>query len=351
MKILRTFAAVMAKKKLSEKAVSYKDLCKAIERKDVAPLYLLTGEEPYYIDEICKRFESFLTEEERDFNLNLFYGKDMNPEQVLAAARQYPMFSQWRVVIVKEVQIADERNLKKLLPYLETPNQNSILVICNKSSKISSAIVKAVNEKGIVFESPTMYENQVPKWIDGYFTEINLKAEAGVSQMIADLLGTNLQKITNEISKLAINLNKPVITTADVKTHIGLSKDYNIFELKDALAFRDITKANRIVNHFIGNPKENPLQKMLPILFKFFVEVIMVSQLPDKTDASIARAIGISPFKTQPYRSACGIYPLNKLFFVIACLRDADNKSKGVGVSPLSTEGDLLRELVFKILY
>jgi DNA polymerase-3 subunit delta len=340
----------MAKAK-KENALSFKDICKQIKSKTFASLYLLTGTESYYIDKLCELFENILNKEEQDFNQTIVYGKDMDVEQVISTAKQYPMFADVRVVILKEVQIADKRVLEKLLPYLTNPNPQTIFVICNKSESFPPSLKKAINANGIVFESTALYDNQVPKWIDDYLKEKKLSAEAGVTSMIADYLGNNLQKITNEISKLALNLKQPHITIADVKSHIGESKEYNVFELQEALAKRDITKVNKIIIHFDANPKENPIKKILPILFSYFVKIIKVSQLIDKSNTSIAKTIGVNPYKTEPYLTASRIYPLHKLFSIINLLREYDMKSKGIGNSPLATEGDLLKELVFKIMF
>ncbi|MDR0789187.1 MAG: DNA polymerase III subunit delta [Bacteroidales bacterium] len=341
----------MAKTKKESNTISFKDICKQIDKKELAPIYLLTGAEPYYIDKLCEQFENVLTEEEKDFNFNIVYGKDMDVEQVIATAKQYPMFSERRVVIIKEAQIADKRMLEKAEPYFRFPSPQTTLVICNKSDSFAAGLKKLIATNGVVFESSSLYDNQVPKWIDDYLKEQNLGSEAGVSQMIADFLGNNLQKITNEISKLALNLKQPFIGIADVKAHIGESKDYNVFELQEALAKRDVTKANRIVAHFYANPKDNPFQMVLPILFSYFVKVIKVAQLTDKSNASVARAIGINPYRTAPYLSAASNYPLGKLFLIIEMFREYDMRSKGVNNSPMATDGDLLKELVFRILY
>ncbi|MDR1006129.1 MAG: DNA polymerase III subunit delta [Bacteroidales bacterium] len=341
----------MAKTKKENTSSSYDNICLQITSNDLYPIYLLTGSEPYYIDKLCSLFESVLKEEEKDFNQTIVYGKDLVVEEIIATARQYPVFAERRLVIIKEAQIADKRLFEKAIVYLQNPNPQTTMVICNKSDTFPAAAKKAIASKGIVFESKTIYESKVPAWIDDHLRQENLRAEAGVSQIIAELLGNDLQKISNEISKLALNLKQPLITLADVKNYIGVSKNYNVFELQEALAKRNIAKANRIVAHFAANPKDYPIQMILPNLFSYFVKVIKVSQLAEKSSTNIAHATGVPVFMTDNYRSAAFIYPLPKLFSIIAAIREYDMKSKGVNNSPMATDGDLLKELVFKILY
>jgi DNA polymerase-3 subunit delta len=255
------------------------------------------------------------------------------------------------MIIIKEAQMADKKIWDKFNDYFACPNPQCVVVICSKSATFALKTKNIIAKVGSIFTSQLLKDYQVPKWIEDYVKQQNLGLEVGAAAIIAEFLGNNLQKIANEISKLCLNLKEKIIKIEDVKRHISVSKDYNVFELQEALGKRNIAKVNQIINNFASNEKENPIQMVLPNLFSYFVKVIIVAQLQDKRAENIAKNVGGSPYFASQYLAPVGIYGMEKLFSIISTIRQYDLKSKGVSSSPGATSGDLLKELVFKIMY
>lgn len=323
-----------------------------ITKKAYAPVYLLCGEEPYYIDVISDYIEeNVLDESEREFNQAILYGRDVDAGKVIEYAKRFPMMSQYQVVIVKEAQ--DMKTIDDLTTYVEKPLSSTILVLCYKYKKYDKrkALAKIADKKGIYYESARMYQEKMPAWITEYVTSKGYKITSKAAVLLGDFLGTDLSKVANETGKLFILLPKGSTITEDIiEKNIGISKDYNFFEFQEALASRNIEKANRIVNFFNSNPKENPLVKIVPMTYSFFSKVIICAALPDKSQGSVASALGIAPFIARDYAKAAGNYSYEKLTNVISILREFDLKSKGVDIG--STQGpDLMKEMVFRILH
>lgn len=335
-------------------AQTAEEILKDITKKTPKPFYVLTGEEAFYIDKIAKQFEQTLLDEgERDFNQVVLYGKDTTLEEILSNAKQYPMMAQWRLVLVREAQDIDKRQYDKFDTYFSAPVPSTVIVLCYKYKKLDKSFLKKVEKiGGCVFESKSIYDNKVPAWAVKYSKEIGLNLREDAAHLIADYLGNDLEKIANELSKLKINIaSAQQITPKEIEDNIGISKDYNVFELQKALATRDILKANKIINYFDANPKENPIQMVLPALFSYFTKVLIASEVADKKPANVASAIGCSPYFAGDYITALSIYPYPKILQIISLIREYDLKSKGLDVSPLTTNGDLLKELVFKITH
>jgi DNA polymerase III, delta subunit len=333
---------------------SAQDIIKSIERRQIQPFYVLTGEEPFYIDRIAKAFEQELLDDgEKDFNQSVLYGKDTSIEEILTNAKQYPIMSQWRIVLVKEAQDIDKKQFAKFDTYFSCPIVSSVIILCYKYKKLDKSFLKQVEKAGgLIFESKPIYDNQVPSWTIKYAKEIGLTIKEDAAQLVSDYLGNNLEKIANELSKLKLNINaKEPITPKIIEDNIGISKDYNVFELQKALGVRDILKANKIVNYFENNPKENPIQMILPALFSYFTKVLIASEVKEKTSSAIAAAIGCNPYFAKDYITAINVYPYAKIIQIISLIREYDLKSKGLNVSPLTTNGELLRELIFKITH
>lgn len=323
-----------------------------ITKKAYAPVYLLCGEEPYYIDVISDYIEeNVLDESEREFNQAILYGRDVDAGKVIEYAKRFPMMSQYQVVIVKEAQ--DMKTIDDLTTYVEKPLSSTILVLCYKYKKYDKrkALAKIADKKGIYYESARMYQEKMPAWITEYVTSKGYKITSKAAVLLGDFLGTDLSKVANETGKLFILLPKGSTITEDIiEKNIGISKDYNFFEFQEALASRNIEKANRIVNFFNSNPKENPLVKIVPMTYSFFSKVIICAALPDKSQGSVASALGIAPFMARDYAKAAGNFSYEKLTNVISILREFDLKSKGVDIG--STQGpDLMKEMVFRILH
>lgn len=334
-------------------AKNYQQIISELEARKFSPIYLLTGDESYYIDELTNKFEKeIIDESEKDFNFTLLYGRDTNLGEIISNAKQYPMMSDFRLVIIKEAQDLDKKEWEKLSSYIDNPTTSTIVVICFKYKTFDKSLAKKIDKVGTLFESKKLYDNQIPQWVSNYAKSINLNLDLRASALIADYLGNNLEKIANELSKLKLNLKQnELITIEHIEQHIGISKDYNVFELQTALGKRDILKANKIIDYFDSNPKDGPIQMVISTLFSFFSKALIASQVKDKTPENIAQAIGGSPYFAKDYLGTINIYPQNKLYQIISLLREYDLKSKGLGISPNASPGDLMKELVFKITH
>ncbi|MBA2613200.1 MAG: DNA polymerase III subunit delta [Bacteroidetes bacterium] len=344
-----------------------------LKRRIFKPIYFLSGEEPFYIDQISDYIENnVLDEADREFNQNIVYGKDIDFVSILGLAKQFPMMSEYQVVIVKEAQNIKELNksaggddssavaknnpnsaVQQFVNYIANPQPTTILVFCFKYKTIDkrSAMAKALQKHAVYFESGKLYDNQVPEWINNYVKDSGYAIAPKASFLLSEFLGNDLSKITNEINKLVISLPKGKEITADlVQDNIGISKDFNVFELQDALAKKDILKANQIINYFAFNEKEHPSVLILSSLYGYFSKILKYHFLPDKSKFAAAGALGVNPYFVDGYAKAALNYNTSKLKHIFACLKECDLKSKGVENSTIDS-GELLKELVFKILH
>ena len=332
--------------------MSFEQIINDLKNKKYYPIYLLTGEEPYYIDLISDFIEDqVLTDEEKEFNQNILYGRDVDAATIVSSAKQFPLMSDWQVLIVKEAQ--ELRSLDGLKGYVENPLKSTILVLCYKYKKIDKrkSLVKGIKKNGVFFESQKLYENRIPEWIRSYLQDKGYTISHKASVLLLEYLGTDLEKIVNEIGKLIINIpQKREITEEDIEANIGISKDYNVFELQKAIGKRDVRKVNMIINWFAANEKENPLVKVLAILSGFFIKTMTYHQLKDKSQKSAASALSIHPFFVQDYQVAARNYSMKKLGAIVSYLREYDLKSKGVDNASVK-DGELMKELMFKILH
>lgn len=327
------------------------EILKHFEKKQFSPVYLLTGDENYYIDLLVSKFENeILDETERDFNQATLYGLETNAKEICSFAKQYPIISKHRVIIVKEFQQIDKKEINPLSFYIEKPLNSTILVLVNKNKAIDKEFSDKINKSGIVFESTKPYDNKVVPWIESYVREKKFSIETTATNLIFEYLGNNLQKIANEIDKMSINLQEgSLIRLDDVAKHIGVNKDYNIFELQNAIGKLQHTKINTIVNHLLANTNENPIQAMLPNLFSYFVKLGIVSQLQDKTNENISSAIGVSPYFAKDYIYASQIFSIEKIYQNIETIKEYDLKTKGLGSN--FDNNELFRELIFKLTH
>jgi DNA polymerase-3 subunit delta len=335
--------------------LTYLDILKSLKKGEYQSVYFLHGTEPYFIDVIADYIEDHVLEEsEKAFNQTIFYGKDVNHLAIVDTARRFPMMAPRQVVILKEAQ--DMKTLKELKTYLEKPADTTILVICHKYKRfnLNSAFGKLLKKQALVFESKKLYDNQVPDWIEQYLRSKKLKISHEASVLIGEYLGTDLSKVANELDKLAINLEAGTeITRQHIEENIGISKDYNVFELQKALGQKDVLKANRIVNYFASNPKKNPLPMVTGSLYNYFSKIYMLKALRNAPDQEIMKALNLrSAFFLKEYRLAVRHYPLPEVEKVLDLLKEFDLKSKGVGyISTGKPDGELLKELVWKILH
>jgi len=336
------------------------ELLKDLKNRMYKPLYMLHGEEPYYIDLVSSFVEhKILPDAEKGFNQTVFYGKDTDIMSVLNASKRYPMMADYQVVLVKEAQDmkwgnddADKKGINPLLSYLENPLPSTILVFCYKYGKFDKRkkTYKAIEKNGVIFESAPLYDSKVPGWIDDFIGDKGYKINQQATLMLAEYLGNDLSKIANELEKLMLNVPAgQEITLKHIQDNIGISKEYNVFELQAALGKKDAFKANQIINYFEANPKANPLVLVLGNLNNFFSKVLVYHYVKDKTPQNLARELGVSPYFIKDYEQAARSYNYGKTMQIISYLREYDVKSKGVDST--TDSGGLMKELVFKILH
>ncbi len=327
------------------------NILKDIRNKVIHPIYFLMGEESFYIDVIADYLEEkVLTEEEKEFNLSILYGKDTDIPTIISVAKRYPMMSSHNLVIIKEAQHIKE--IEELLPYIRQPLESTILVICYKYKRLDgrTLLYKEVKKKGVIFEGKKLYDNQVPEWIVSYVKRYGYRIGPKAVQMLADHLGADLGKIVNEVQKLFINLEKgKEITTQVIEENIGISKDYNVFEFQNALGQKNSLKAYQIAKYFADNPKSNPFVLTIGVLYQFFSKIILYHSLTDKSKNNVAAALSINPFFVKDYERAARNYPAPQTIRCIALLRKFDLKSKGVE-NETTNAGELLKELTYNLL-
>ena len=333
--------------------MTYLQIIKEIKAKKYAPIYLLHGSESYYIDKISKYIEdNVLTEGEKSFNQMIMYGKDTDHKTLIDTCSRYPMMASHQVVILKEAQ--EMKTLKELLPYIERPVHTTILVICFKHKKFDgrTKFGKLVKQKALVFESKKLYDNQIPDWIQSYLKDKKLSISPSAAALVAEYLGENLSKVSNELDKLAINLAPGTeVNEKHIQEQIGISKEYNVFELQKALGTKNVVKSNRIINYFISNPKKNPLVVVVGTLFNFFSKVYLTHFLKNSSEREMMEKLGVRhAFFLKDYKLAARNYPYQQSQNVISILKEYDLKSKGVD-RVNATEGDLMKEMIFKILH
>lgn len=328
-----------------------KQIVTSIQKGDIKPIYFLMGEEAYYIDKISDYIENnILDEAEKGFNQMVLYGRDISIDDIVSNAKRYPMMAERQVVIVKEAQDLS-RTIEKLLDYVNNPLPTTVLVVNYKYKKIDKrkGLFKALQKVNAVFESKKLYDNQVPDWIRRVLSGQGYQITPKASQMLVEFLGTDLSKIENELNKLKIVLPEgSQITPEAIEENIGISKDYNNFELRKAVGERNMTKAFKIVKYFGDNPKDNPMVVTVSLLFNFFSQLMQYHGLNDKSPRSVASALKINPYFVNEYSSAARNFPMKNVSKAISLLRDFDVKGKGVGANAISQD-DLLKELLVKI--
>jgi DNA polymerase-3 subunit delta len=333
--------------------VNYEEIISDLKKRIFKPLYFLAGEEPYYIDLITEYIEEkVLPDAEKAFNQIIIYGEDTSIPAIIETARRFPMMASHQVVIIKEAQSL--KKIEDLIFYLEKPLLSTILVFNYKYKVIDkrTKLFKALETHAVYFESVRLRDYQVPPWIERYLMTKGIKTDPSAAAMLTEFLGTDLHKIVNELNKLIITLPaaKPVITTSLIEKNIGISKDYNNFELQKAVGEKNILKANMIVHYFANNPKDNPITLTISSLFGYFSKLLTYHYLTDKSKNNVAAVLMVNPFFVKDYETSAMKYNVSKTAQIISLLRTYDMKSKGYG--DLSTEpGDLLKELVYKILH
>jgi len=333
--------------------VTYEEIISDLKNRIFKPVYFLAGEEPYYIDLITDYIqEKVLPEAEKAFNQIVLYADDTNIAAIIDTARRFPMMASHQVLIIKEAQTL--KNMDDLAIYLEKPLLSTILVFSYKYKTIDkrTKLYKTLESHGVYFESPRIRDYLIPAWIERYLMIKGIKTDPSASALLTEYLGTDLHKIVNELDKLIITLpaGKPFITTALIEKNIGISKDYNNFELQKAIGEKNILKANMIVHYFADNPKDNPITLSIASLFSFFSKLLTFHYLTDKSKNNVAAVLKVNPFFVKEYENSALRYDVSKTVQIISLLRTYDMKSKGYG-DPGTEPGELMKELVFRILH
>ena len=328
---------------------------KNIKNKEFLPIYFFHGEEAYYIDIAVKALENdVLTEDEKAFNQTVVYGKDTNYNEILALAKQYPMMGDKQLIIVKEAQDLklNEEETSLLEKYVENPVESTILVFAHKHKKVDSRkkVFKTLDKAKMLFHSESVKDYNLAKWIDDEARNLQIKLAPGISQLLADYLGNDLSRIANELNKMKLVLKDgEVLDGKLVETHIGISKEFNVFELQKALGKKDANTAFKIAYYMGKNPKTNPIVMTIGNLYNFFSNVVLYHTVSHQSPPTIASELGINPYFVKDYAEAARLYPLKFATRIISVLREIDLKSKGLGAVNMD-EGELLKEMVYKII-
>lgn len=334
-----------------------KKILSDLKARKYAPLYFLHGEETYYIDLISDYIENnVLSDSEKGFNQVILYGKDVNVATVLTHARRFPMMAERQVVIVKEAQEIQDLNkevgAKLLTDYLTKQVPSTILVFCHKHKTLDKRreLGKKIDQYAVMLTAKKMYENQLPDFVADYLSEKKVKADDRAVQVLCEFVGNDLHRLANEIDKIIISLPAGGEITADmVMTQVGVSKEYNIFELQKAILRGDTMLANKIVNYFAGNTRKNPIIPVVAFLYSFFNKLLLASQVGDKSEKGVASELKVSPYVARDYTMALSRYPQLKIIANISALKEADMKLKGVNTGS-ANDGQIFRELVWRLM-
>ncbi len=333
--------------------MTYEQLIGDLKNKAYRPLYFLHGDEPYYIDLVTDYItKHVLTEAEQSFNQTIVYGKESDAGQVTNLARRFPMMASHQVVVVREAQ--ELKDFETLIHYFEHPQPSTLLVINYKYKNPDKRkkVFRVLEKNGVSFQSKKLYDNQVPGWISGYASNRKYRIEPKAAALLTEFLGSDLSRIANEIEKLiiAIGERERNITPVHVEENIGISKDYNQFELQNALGKRDVLKANRIINYFAQNQKNHHITQTISSLYYYYSKLLMLHYIKDRSKQNVAATLKVNPFFVQDYEAAVRRYSAGKLVEIISLLRTYDMRSKGYNGNT-TPAGELLKELVFKILH
>lgn len=338
---------------MAKQETTYEQILTDLRKKEYSPIYFLMGEEPYYIDVISDFIQkNVLDDTEKEFDMSVLYGKDVDISTVINAAKRYPMMGAYQVLIIKEAQLI--KDWDNFVHYLSNPLKSTILVLCykygtpDKRKKWFQEVIKVAT----VYESAKLRDYEVGSWITKYCKAKNVAIDDKATAMIAEFLGTDLSKLVNELDKLVLTkpADMPRITPELVEKNIGISKDFNVFELQAALINKDVLKANRIVRYFAENKKANPMVMVLSQLFKFFSDLMLYHYLPDKNQGAVASELKINPYFVKDYQKASQSFGAWKTMNIITFIRETDARYKGID-NPSTDEGDLMKELIFKILH
>ncbi|WP_126247319.1 DNA polymerase III subunit delta [Chitinophaga rhizosphaerae] len=330
--------------------MDYQDIIKDWKNNKFKPLYWLEGEEDFFIDQVVNYAEhNLLSEADKGFNLTVLYGKDTDWATIINACRRYPMFAERQVVILKEAQAM--RDLLKIEPYIDKPLESTVFVVAHKQGKLDgrSKMAKLVKERGVMLSTKKLYDNQIPQWAEAYVRSQGLAISEKACVMLADHIGNDLSRIANEIEKLMVNLPQgKKIDESDIEKYVGISKEYNVFELQNAIGQMDMTKAMRIVRYFSANPKAAPIQVVIPSLYGYFAKINLLFGAKGG-EKEMAAALGVHPFFLKDYMSAARNFGPNGTERAILLLAQYNLRSIGIGDAG-NEDGELMKEMVYRIL-
>ncbi|MDX2048920.1 MAG: DNA polymerase III subunit delta [Chitinophagaceae bacterium] len=336
---------------MSAEKISAEKIIAGWKKKAFKPVYWLEGEEDFYIDEVMEYAEHhILSEQDAGFNLSVFYGKDAQWSDVINACRRYPMFAERQVVLLKEAQ--QMRDIDKLESYIENPLSSTVFVVSYKEKKVDgrSRLAKLLKQKGELLSTRKMYDNQLPDWTNQLVQSKGYGITQKALVLLVDHIGNDLNRIANEIDKVLVNLGeKKNITEDDIEKYVGVSKEYNAFELQGAVAKKDISKAIRIIQYFEANPKAAPIQLVLPSLYNFFSKTFMLFGVQANDEKAIADALGVNPFFVKDYIAAANLYTYSGVENILLLLHDYNLKSVGIN-STASSDASLMKEMVVKMM-
>lgn len=341
---------------MAAKEATYEEICRDIKAKKFSPIYMLMGEEPYFIDRISELLlQHVLNESERDFNQMILYGADVKAVDIINAARRFPMMSEYQLVIVREAQLVS--NIDLLINYARNPLASTILVIEYKYKKLDGrkGLSAAIAKTGVLFDSKKIPDYKIEDYISSVLRERAFEADCKAAAMLAEYLGNDLAMLHQTLDKLRILLTdspEKKITPELIEKNVGISKEYNNFELQRAIADKDVLKANRIARYFEQNPNSHPIQATLPVLFNYFSNLLIGYYSKDRSERGLMNAMNLRfPIQVKDYQSGLRNYSAMKVFQAIHEIRMADARSKGIDVTSSMTQGEIMKELLYKIMH
>ncbi|NIK73427.1 DNA polymerase-3 subunit delta [Thermonema lapsum] len=338
--------------------VSAQDVLSQLQSgKEVAAMYLLHGEEDFFIDQVAQYFEhSFLPPEARDFNQSVLYGKDISVGDIVNHARSFPMMYNRRLVLVKEFQavkdLKESKSLKLLERYAQAPLASTVLVLCHKGGffEKTKPVYKVIEKQGVVVESKPLYDNQVPKWIEQYVQSKGAKIEPAAVQLLFEQVGNNLSRLSHEIDKILLNFQEDdnkIIKAQAVYEYVGISREYNVFELQKALGQKQVAQCLKIIHYASRNPKAMPAIPTIAMLYRYINQLLLVHHAPDKSEKALAALLGVHPFFVKEYVQASKHYQAPELYHMLRVLLEADKRAKGVDAPPASDTA-ILQEMIYQ---
>ncbi len=330
---------------------AYASLKSAISQRNFSPIYFLMGYEPFFIDEISKLLiQTVLPEDQRDFNQTILYGKDTSIEEIVSVCKRFPMMADYQLVVVREAHELN-RTIEQLTAYAEQPQPTTILVLCYKNKKLDKRkkLSKAIQKNGTIVETKKLYDNKLHSWIEQRMRATNRTIDYKAAAVLAESVGADLGTLNNQLDKLCLIVNEgDTISSDHIEQHVGISKDYNNFELRKALGTGNVAQAYKIVHYFGRHPKQHPLLGTINSLYAFYMQLLTYHGLPSKNPDTVAKALGIHPFFVKEIEQAARRYPLKSIVPILGVIKKADLAAKGVDAVPIS-EGEALQQLLSKV--